>query len=408
VAGVEVLSGTRPTPARVDDHRWFDAPVVVWTLRVAALLTVGYVVFWWCLGTTQADFAVYLRGARHVLHGHALYAGGTPTTRFTYPPFGAFLFTPLGVLPVHLAQLVWGLVTLTLLYAVVRITRQRLGEVGASPRWLPGALLLLAPVIALEPIEHAFQLGQVDIALAALCLYDLGPSRLGRLPKGVLVGVAAAVKLTPFLFVPYLVITRRWRQAAVAVTTFAALGLLGMAAGVHQAVHFWTHLVLNPHRVGHLWSISNQSLTGTVDRWIGHVPSGPGWDLVLVVVAAAGLLLAALAYARAPLAGDVIVGLTALLVSPVSWTHHFVWLVPAVLIFLAWSHRHRGWLAPVGVVALILGLEVLYWVPNGSGWRLHPALWESVVACSYTLVAVLVMVGLVLAVCRPDRSRRTT
>lgn len=391
MAGVEILPEARSAAVPLAERRWFDHPVVVWTLRLAALLTVGYVVFWWSLGTTQPDFAVYMRGARHVLDGHALYAGGTPTTRFTYPPFGAFLFAPLGALPVHLAQLIWSLITLALLYALVRITLARLTEVGASPSWLPSGLLLLAPILALEPIEHAFQLGQVDIALAALCLFDLGPARLGRLPKGVLIGIAAAVKLTPFLFVPYLVVTRRWRQAAVAATTFAALGVFGMVAGVHQAVHFWTHLVLNPHRVGHLWSISNQSLTGTVDRWIGHLPTGPGWDAVLAAVAVVGLAAGAFAYRAAPLAGDVIVGLTALLVSPVSWTHHFVWLVPAALVFLAWSCRHRAWLAAVAVIGVLLGLELLYWVPNGTGWRLHPALWESFLACSYTLLAVVII-----------------
>jgi alpha-1,2-mannosyltransferase len=253
---------------------------------VAAMLTLG-VLAWldgWHLG---ADSAVYRAGGWAFLHGEPLYDRTALTTLppwvllpFTYAPAAALLFVPLAAVP---SGLVWGLIgTLSIasLAVVVRIFAGRLER-----RWTLG--LATAAAIALEPVWKTVFLGQINLVLMALVVVDVlvlcaGGSRWGGVP----VGVAAAIKLVPLIFVPHLLLTRQWRDALRALGTFAGLQAVMFALSPTDAVEYWTAAATDPGRVGAVHWIFNQSLDGLVSRASTLAP----WSLELAV--AVGALLA--------------------------------------------------------------------------------------------------------------------
>ena len=170
---------------------------------------------------------------------------------------------------------------------------------------------------------------------------------------GIGIGIAAGVKLTPLIFIPYLLLTRRYRQAATAAGVFAATVALGYAVLPGDSGTYWAHgLFLKANRIVFLGTRGNQSLRGVATRLAGSVSSGTvPWIAAAVLVAVAGLVAAALLYrARQPVPAMLACALTGLLVSPLSWDHHWVWVAPgfALLAHLgAVARRRRG---PGGVV----------------------------------------------------------
>ena len=155
------------------------------------------------------DLSVYRYGGRAVLDGLPLYETDDPVTGypFTYPPFAAVTMVPLALLPAWLAAALWTGASVGALAAVVVVVRRALGR--PAPGWL--VALLTAAAVALEPVWQNLAFGQVNVLLMLAVLVDLlGPERRW---SGVLVGIAAGVKLTPLLFVVLLVLVGR-RTAA--------------------------------------------------------------------------------------------------------------------------------------------------------------------------------------------------
>jgi alpha-1,2-mannosyltransferase len=202
--------------------------------------------------------------------------------------------------------------------------------------WFACALAL--PLIStLEPIRETVTFGQINMLLVLLVLTDLliiAP-RWPRL-TGVGIGIAAAIKLTPAIFIVYLLITRRWRAALTATATAVAATLLAAAVAWRDSWHFWTAALWETGRVGHTDRIANQSLFGMLARLTA--PQDPNLLLWL------GLVLPLVGYGlwrarRAALAGDEVVGLTLTgfvggLASPITWPHHLFWFVPALLVLV--------------------------------------------------------------------------
>jgi alpha-1,2-mannosyltransferase len=202
---------------------------------------------------------------------------------------------------------------------------------GAGQRGLRAGLTLGTAGIALglEPVAQTLGFGQINLLLMALVLADLALPD-SRPWKGAGVGLAAAVKLTPALFIGYLVLTRRLRAAAVACATFAAAVALGFLALPAPSRRFWFGgLFVNSERVGGVAYAGNQSVNGALVRLLGGVNQArPAWLVAAVLAGGAGLLLAVWASRRGEeLLAISVAALTALLVSPISWSHHWVWVV---------------------------------------------------------------------------------
>jgi alpha-1,2-mannosyltransferase len=287
----------------------------------------------------------------------------------------AGLFAVLAVINMHIVKVLVIAASVASLAGVLWLTWGRLGY-GRSARRLSATLCAAALALWLEPVRQTLSFGQVNLVLmlivvADLCLPD------GRWWKGVGVGLAAGFKLTPLIFIPYLLLTRRYRAAAVATATFGLTIAISLVALPAAAEHYWLDgLFLNPNRLGGIRYIGNQSLNGALLRLLGSGAAVQPYRLVAeAVVAIAGLLLAAWVSRRGQeMAGILICALTGLLVSPVSWSHHWVWIAPALVVLAdvaAGARRPAGrrwrwaaWLAVAAVVAVFSG--VLWAVPASA------------------------------------------
>ena len=286
------------------------------------------------------DFRVYRMGAQHVF-GPGLYSSElTVLSRhllFTYPPVAALLFWPFSHLTAYAGQTVWDaidILLLTLLIAVSHRCRQRADDIVRSD-WRT-ALILLGPIgFFLYPVRSNLVLGQINILLVLMIVVDLTmtPSWRGRsLPRGLLVGVAAAIKLTPLIFIPYLAASGQWREAR------RCCGVLRAGDGGHVrrlSRASWQYFAKDAYdvkRVGNSLLPGNQTLHAALERT--HLGLGsPVLVCILGLMLSGGIAVAALAYRRSsPMLGMLVCAATGLMVSPISWLHHYVWIVP----FLMW------------------------------------------------------------------------
>jgi alpha-1,2-mannosyltransferase len=190
-------------------------------------------------------------------------------------------------------------------------------------------------------VVRTIYLGQVNLILMALILWDLTQPDVTasggrRWWKGVATGVAAGVKLVPLIFVPYLLLTRRFREAAATLAGFAVTVAVGFAVLPHDSSRWWLHgmFLADGNRTGFMGWAGNQSLRAIVTRFAGSVAAGQvPWIAVAGVALAAGLAAAVLLdRAGYPVPALLATALTGLLVSPVSWDHHWVWIAPAVAV----------------------------------------------------------------------------
>ncbi len=335
------------------------------------------------------DLRVYLGGARQALsHSGRLYDwtyAGHPGIKFTYPPFAALLFAAGLALPfTALMGLVTG-ISLLALCVTVAIAFRELGWRGA--RRLGASLLVAGLALWTEPAQRALFLGQVEIVLMALVTWDLCQPD-GRRMKGAATGLAAGIKLVPLLFIVYLLLTGRFRQGAVATAAFAVTVVAGRAAFPAASVTWWLGGdFVRAGRTGFVGGQQNQSLRGALTRLAGSVNGAqPAWLIAAVAVALAGLAAAVLLHRRGQaFAGLMACALTALLVSPVSWDHHWVWLAPGLALLIDAGHRagraaRSPWPSPCAVRPAMAGLtahrDTLSAVRGGRAWyALAAATW---------------------------------
>ncbi len=317
------------------------------------------------------DLQVYTEGGHLALHNAAdLYTWhwpGHPGIQYTYTPFASLLFAVASVLPFHVLMAGMVLLGFASLGATVWIAFRSLGLRSQS---LLGAALLLGGVaLWLEPVQRALFLGQVELALMALIVWDLCQDDR-RWWKGVGTGLAAAIKLVPLLLIVYLLFTRKFRAAAVVAGTFVVTILIGFAFLPHESAKFWQpSYFLNASRTGFVGTTANQSLRGLITRLAGSVHAGGDiWLPVAAVVTLAGLAAAAVLYRRGrQFEGLMAAYLTLLLASPISWDHHWVWVAPFLAIGITYAWRARtalsqvGWLAGTVVLAAIFGAWPKFW-----------------------------------------------
>ncbi len=327
----------------------------------ALVLELGLAI-WYAAADNPFDLNVYLWGGRAVAGDTRLYLAQVAQHWFTYPPFAAVLFAPVASVPVLAARVLWELATIASFAAACVITLKLAGYRA------PGTVLatVVAAGLLLEPMYHTLYLGQVNLFLLALILADVWRAARGR-PAGIGVGVAAAIKLTPAIFILLFLLTRRTRDAATAAGTFAACGLIGYLIAPGASRLYWLHLFHDTTRVGAPY-ISNQSLYGAALRILGGTAHVGGWFLLVsIAVGVTGLAVAA-ALARQGdwLAAAATTGTTGLLVSPISWTHHWVWIMPALAVLIRGGTGRR---IAAAAGYLLFVLAPLWWTPHSGGPR---------------------------------------
>jgi alpha-1,2-mannosyltransferase len=293
----------------------------------------------------------------HVYNDAGLIARHTPATLytwrlipqigFTYPPFAAMIFAAGSLLP--WAVLAW--LTTTASVLAVPLTA-----------WLTAAALLLsAAALWAEPVQRALHLGQIELLLLLLIVWDLcQPDR--RWWKGAGVGLAAGMKLVPLIFIPYLLLAGKLRQAAAATAAFAITVGIGYAWLPRESNKWWlTGYFLGTGRIGDLGQILNQSGFAMLIRLAGSQPSAtPLWWGAAAAVAVVGLAAAALLHQSGrPVHGWAMCALTGLLISPVSWDHHWVWILPFLAILADLAVRASG-AARLGYLAVAVALFAVF------------------------------------------------
>jgi alpha-1,2-mannosyltransferase len=269
------------------------------------------------------------------------------------------VFAPLALLPLAVDEVLvtsFGIVAVFAVLALAPRLPTADGEQAAStPPWRPVLIpVAVAAALWLEPVTATLGYGQINLLIALLIVGDLSRRDSAR-GKGALLGLAAGLKLTPLIFVPYLLFSRRRRPAIVALGTFASTVALGCAALPGDSRHFWGGgLFLDSRRVGGSSVPANQSLRGVILRLDPSL--GSRWVLAIAVLV--GIVGVALA-ARASRRGDEAMGfslcaVTGLLVSPVSWSHHWTLAVPALLLLGLRVYRNRSKIGTIAVGAILL------------------------------------------------------
>ncbi|XVU28586.1 glycosyltransferase family 87 protein [Actinoplanes sp. CA-054009] len=324
-----------------------------------------------------SDLRIYYEAVRWWSQGHSLYDFWQPDPvqhqlGFTYPPFAALVLYPAAWLGWNTTITVMLAISVTALVVTTIWLGRPVARRHGRPLWF--VLGLALPVITwLEPIRETITFGQVNLILAALVLFDL----LVLMPRGsrltgVAIGIASAVKLTPAVFILYLLVTRRFRAAAVAAGTAAAATLAAAAWNWPDSWRYWTSVVWNGAGIGSIDRIPNQSLLGALSR-LAHPQEPPrlAWALLAAAVLVVGLTRAA----RAARAGDevaalALVGCAGALISPVSWQHHLYWFVPALVVLVDVAASRQRHSRRYGLFAALITATITWSV---IAWHDHYA-----------------------------------
>ncbi|CCH76459.1 putative membrane protein [Nostocoides japonicum T1-X7] len=379
------------------------AIVVVGSLPV----TLHYLVFW-PLDQWQVDVEVYRMAGQSIIIGRPVYDAMTESPQLlpsTYPPFAALLAIPLALVPFGVVGWLWTALQLVATTAIVWYAGWRL--IHRAGRRAPILLgLLTVPMLWIQPVSDGIRFGQVNAFIVLACLMDLRrprPRLVRGIPPGVLVGLATAIKLTPGVFVVHYAVNRRWREARHAVAAAALVTVLAWLLLPENSFAFWGGALSDPARLGPNRGTSNQSIRGVLLR-IG--PDGTAGTLVwLVLVAVVGVLgfrLARRMWQQDDSIGEVaVVGLLAVLLSPVAWIHHLHWLVVVVFALLGpdpLRDRRRLWSALLVTAWFTCRLE--WWGVSWIAAPLHPVWFGRVLQNSGCLGA-LVALGLLWWVTNP-------
>ena len=368
----------------------FLPPFAVALLILPFIIQYGKLIPW---QPSTIDLQVYVYAVKDMLAGKDIFATTTPfwNLYFIYPPIAAILMTPLAFGPYALWQVVW---TGGLVWAQQSVLKR----CGAPRGWKLG-LIGIAVLLAVEPIRTTLGYGQVNTILMALVIADLLPDAPGerrRIPQGTLIGLAAAIKLTPALFVLFAFLIGKARVAITAMISFAVFTGIGAILLFRETLVFFGGLSGGDTRTASPLYTGNQSLLGVFFRLgdSSRVTALVGLA-VSAILAVLGCLVAAHWWRHDEKVFAVaIVGLTTCLASPLSWTHHYVWILPLGMAVLSpgvprWARYLGGFW--VVWVCVCLPLAVL---PYGGGRERQFDFLQQLVANLGPIIGVILVVGL--------------
>jgi alpha-1,2-mannosyltransferase len=329
------------------------------------------------------DLDVYIRGATAVMRHEPLYGVSVQGQPFTYTPFAALFFVPLQLLGNIDAR--WALTAASIgcYLLVVVVCARRLGMTLAS-----AGIVGLAG-LAFEPFARNILLGQINLVLVALVVVDVFvvPARY----RGMLIGLAAGIKLIPGAFILFLLLKREWGAALRTLGAFVVTIGLGAVFAPHDSWQYWSGGFIKLSRFGADAVIrgDNQSLTGALMRLSRDVSPPPIFTLLLSVsVIALGLFAAKRQIDSGnDVAGLACIAFASLLTSPISWTHHWVWAIVALLVLV--QARHRVAAALLGV---IFGIGPMWFAPRGQLLELQHNWWQAAMCVSYVVVGLILLI----------------
>lgn len=362
----------------------------------------------------RIDIDVYQMGGRAWLDGRPLYRGDalfhTPiglNLPFTYPPLAAVVFCPFAWLQMPAASVAITVLTLVLLVVSTAIVLTSLdvwntSRVVPGPGWLRRlwlSVIVVAPAsVWLEPIASNFAFGQINVVLMTLVIADCMPRRTPW-PRGLLLGLGIALKLTPAVFLLYFLLRRDTRAALTALASFAGATLLGFVLAWSDSWEYWTNTLQHTDRIGEPALNTDQNIAGALARIIGlddHARKLLWLTGCFLVLAATVWAMRRVLRAGEPTLAMICVALFGLVVSPVSWSHHWVWMLPAVLVTVVLGWRRRN----VALASLsAAGVALMYWTPIDLLPKHHEATavwWRQLFGMSYVwwALAVIVVAGL--------------
>lgn len=358
------------------------------------------------------DADVYRMGGRAWLQGQPLYADGVTFQTeiglglpFTYPPLAAVAFAPLALVSLPTASMAITAVTCVLLVVSTWIVLTRLDvaedwPVGGSARsrrwWLAAGLVALA-AWWFEPLLENFRFGQVNVILMTLVIADCVPRRTPW-PRGALVGLAIALKLTPAVFLLYFVLRRDVRAVLTALASFSAATLTGFALAWRDSWEYWGATVHRTDRIGNPTLNTNQNAAGALARLsLGETTHFLLWSAAcLVVLGITVWSVRRVLAAGEPTMAVMCVALFGLVVSPVSWSHHWVWMLPTITATAVLAYRRRD---PALATLAAVGVVLMIWSPIQLLPEHHEAQaawWRQLFGMSYVwwALAVITLVGL--------------
>ncbi|MEV5705800.1 glycosyltransferase 87 family protein [Actinoallomurus sp. NPDC052274] len=311
----------------------------------------------------MVDLDVYRSGGQAVLRGAPVYDFMTQPPQllpFTYPPFAVLIAVPLAFVPWSVAQWLWAALILLALTITVRYAFRPL--LARFPGWAPVLTGIIVALCAYPmPLRDQFRFGQVDVFLMAMCVADCAAPRT-RWPRGLLVGLATAIKLVPGVFIVYFLVTGRRREAVTAVVGAAVVSLGTFLILPADSADYWFRALFDSERLGSNTATTNQSIRGMLLR--AYLPDSVAsalWLLCAAVIAYVGFRAARRTALRGDeIGGIAITGLVGVLVSPVSWIHHFAWLV-VVLGALVGTGRDWRALALAAGAWLFYVLTIPWW-----------------------------------------------
>lgn len=387
-------------------------PLILATVLLAVSLT-GYAALCLALRFPMADAVVYRAEGLAAATGHGLY--DLRVTRWklpaTYPPFAAITFVPTSWLPMNLLRVAVTEVNIVLLGLFAHLSFRFAGWPRRAAARPVALLVAIALGVWIEPVFQTLAFGQINLALACLVLWDLSRPDHAR-GKGIAIGIAAGIKLTPGLFAVYLLLTGRVKQAAIAAASFAGTVVIGWLVLPQASRRYWTHEMFDTSRVGKPWIVDNQSLQGMMARLLHTTHPGPWWVAAAALTAVAGLTVAALASRRGlETWGVMCAAITALLVSPISWSHHWVWCVPLIVMLAAEARRVTWRWVAVAAVAVAFFVRSM-WLEHRPGlYVLNLSWWHQPLLSPYPVMGLAFLavaafrVRARAAAGRPDRRK---
>jgi alpha-1,2-mannosyltransferase len=379
--------------SRTTDRRW----IVVAVLGCAIFVTLGA----WAYGLFDGmiDLRVYRMGGSVLLDRESLYDALLPGSGlpFTYPPFAAIAMVPLAAVPWGVALVVWTTISVLCIGLIWRASLPATAWSLLPEQWRERRVVVLAALtglsLLLEPVWQTIQFGQINLLLTAMILLDLVRPANARW-RGFWVGVTIGVKLTPLPFLAFLLITKQWRAFRNAVLGLLATMAIGFAVVPNQSWEYWTVVIRNANRVGGLAYTANQSFMGFLSR-LGDDVSWvePTWFVLSAIFGLVVLWLARRFWlADERVTAISVMALAVLYASPVSWSHHWVWIIPLGVSLIRAVNRQWGYRPAVVTGILWYGLFVLrsiWWVPYRNDRELSWSFWQSIPGNSHLILGMI-------------------
>ncbi|UGT39933.1 glycosyltransferase 87 family protein [Nocardia yamanashiensis] len=377
------------------------------------------------------DLQVYRNGGRALLDGKDLY-GPMPEVfgiglPFTYPPPAAFFFAPLALMSLHVAEWVVLISSIIALALTLWVVLSQLRPTMTAATRLAVVVGATALAQGLEPVWQTYGFGQINLILMAAITLDC-LVRKPFWPRGMLIGIAVSVKLTPAAYLLYFLAQQDWRPAlakarasgpvlsargalarlrtvpAPAYTMVAScLGaiLVGFAVVPHDSVTYWFGTLFDTSRIGQPEFAGNQSLKGFAFRLgVSDTLANAIWlGLSILTVVLAVIWMRRLFSVGARAAALMVNAGMVLLISPVSWSHHWVWTAPALLIAadaILRGRRDPLFLSAFALAIVAFTMQPQWLLPYDHGIELTWSWWEKIIGSAYPLLTLAIFIGAVL------------